>query len=301
MKKVINIILLVVLGVSLSGCEWWDGPGFGIDGGSAYTPSVNSIMTEIGQYGCEGEVVDFFSFVVGRNMEDSIPPVISMEDKSVTFNAMKKDGKDSVAMNVKINGKEYAFKFYSCGGDPVSGVKMKSSIELVHTFGSKYDNNHSYEWDSEFFLWDAFEDEGDKYIVLLASNPINVQFYSPKGEILESEEVKTIINNGVEGIDFYEISVMGSMNGVDKTGYVIDNRVYIRNSLNNRWSYLCNYSTPSAISTNSVETMILIKVTNINQSEDSNSVISLKKENGKCYFTQTPDKRKVNRFFIASY
>ena len=45
MKKVINIILLVVLGVSLSGCEWWDEPGFGVDGGSVETFSKNIMIT----------------------------------------------------------------------------------------------------------------------------------------------------------------------------------------------------------------------------------------------------------------
>lgn len=299
MKKVINIILLVVLGVSLSGCEWWDGPGFGVDGGSDGTPSMNSIMTEIGQHGCEGEVVDFLSFVVGRNnIEDSISPVININTTHVKFDEMKKDGKDSVAMNVKINGKEDAFKFYSHGGDPVRGIKMESFIETVHTFGSKYDNNHSYEWESEFFLWDAFYYNGDKYIVLLASKFINIEFYSPKGQILKSEEVEKKINEGEEGIDFKKISVIGSMSGVDKTAYVIDNRVYIRNSLN-RWSYFCNYSVSSSMFTNRVETMILIKVTSIN--DNSGSIVSVEKKNGKYYFTQTQDSRNINRFFLAPY
>ena len=299
MKKVINIILLVVLGVSLSGCEWWDEPGFGVDGGIAHTFSMDSIMTEIAQYGCEGEVVNFFSFVVGRNnMEDGISPVINMDNTYVKFDAMKKDGKDAVAMNVKINGKDDAFKFYY-GGDPVRGVKMESFIETVYTFGSKYDNNHSYEWKSEFFLWDAFEFKGDKYIVLSASKPINIEFYSHKGQILESEEVKKIINEGEKDKDFKEISVMGSMSGVDKTAYVIDNRVYIRNSYNNRWSYFCNYSAPSMMSTNIVETMILIKVKNL--LDNNSSIVSVKKENGKYYFTQSRDPRNVNRFFLINY
>ena len=302
MKKVINIILLVVLGVSLSGCEWWDEPGFGVDGGSVETFSKNIMMTEIGQHGCKGEVVDFFSFVVGRNnMENSIPPVINMENTDVEFDAMEKDGKDSVAMNVKINGEECAFKFHCRGGDPVRGIKMKSFIETVHTFGSKYDNNHSYEWNSEFFLWDAFEYKGVKYIVLSASNNINIKFYSPKGQILESDEVDKIIKdpNKVNDKDYYEISVMGAMNGVDKTAYVIDNRVYIRNLHNNKWSYFCNYSAPSSMSTNGVETMILIKVTKL---LDNNSrIVSIENRIGKYYFTQTLDPRNVSRFFIAPY
>lgn len=305
MKKVINIILLVVLGVSLSGCEWWDEPGFGIDGKSDHYDRnpMDTLMTNIAQYGCEGEVVDFFSFVVGRNMGDTISPTINIDKTYVEFSAMKKYGKDSVAMNVKINGEEGAFKFHSDGGDPVSGVEMKSFIDGIHILGSKSDdnNNQDFEWDSEFFLWDTFEDEGKTYIVLLTSKSINIEFYSHKGNILKSDEVEKIINdtNKVNGKDYHEISVMGAMNGVDKTAYVIDNRVYIRNSLNNYWSYFCNYSVANPMSTDRVETMILIEVNKLK--DDSSDIVSIKKQSGKKYFMQTKDKQNINRFYLISH
>ncbi len=304
MKKVINIILLVVLGVSLSGCEWWDGPGFGTDGEDewySYYP-IDSIMTKIAMYGCKGEVVDFFSFVAER--EEIISSPINIGDKSVEFSAMVEDGKDSVAMHVKINGRENgdAFKFYRYGGDPVSGVEEESRIETIHIFGSKSDDdNQNLGWDSEFFLWDAFENEGKTYLVLLASKSIYIEFYSHKERILKSEEVEKIINdtNKVNGKDYYEIPVMGAMNGVDKTAYVIDNRVYIRNSLN-RWSYFCNYSAPNPMSTNKVETMILIEVT-INEPNDDNTIASIEKQKGKKYFTKTKDNQNVNRFYFIKH
>lgn len=300
MKKVINIILLVVLGVSLSGCEWWDGPGFGTDGEDDHYSlnPMHSIMTKIAMYGCKGNVVDCFSFVG----EDIIPSTINIGNRYVEFSAMKKDGKDSVAMNVKINGEEDAFKFYSYGGDPVSGVKDESHIETIHILGSKSDNdnNQNIEWSSEFFLWDAFEYEKKTYLVLLTSKSISIEFFSHKGDVLNGDEVQDIIKNGKEGEDFNKIPVMGSMSGVDKTAYVIDNRVYLKNSFGN-WNYYCNYSVPNPMSTNKVETAILIEV-DINEPKDKdNEFVSMKKQKGKNYFTKTLDTDNVNRFYFLPH
>ena len=53
------------------------------------------------------------------------------------------------------------------------------------------------------------------------------------------------------------------------------------------------------MSTNGVETMILIKVTKL---LDNNSrIVSIENRIGKYYFTQTLDPRNVSRFFIAPY
>ena len=299
MKKVINIILLVVLGVSLSGCEWWDGPGFGVDGEDewySYYP-IHPIMTKIAMYGCKGTVVDCFSFVE----EDIIPSTINIDDQYVEFSEMKEDGKDSVAMKVTINGEQDALKFYHRGGDPVSGVKGESHIETIHILGSKSDNdnNQNLEWNSEFFLWDAFEYEEKTYLVLSSSKSICIEFFSHKEDVLNGDEVQDIINNGKEGEDFNEIPVMGSMSGVDKTAYVIDNRVYLKNSFGN-WNYYCNYSVPNSMSINKVETVILIEV-EINEPKDNNKIVNIEKIKGRNYFTQTPDEENVNRFYLVSH
>ena len=308
MKKVINIILLVVLGVSLSGCEWWDGPGFGVDGGSTKLDScpVDTIMTEIAQAGCKGKIVDIISFCKANGEIDANIQTIQISDSVVSIEPMIKNGK-YFEMNITINNSPGTIKYnvsekeQDSNVSPAEGIRISCNRKaVISNVGVKeVENNHDTIVNSEFFLWDVFKDNTGTYIVLSASENTNIQYRAPKGKTpLDSPSVEKIINEETSE-EYSEIFVMGGgMNGVGKTGYVIDNRVYLKNSLGN-WNYYCDYYYSDPFGTSNCVTMIVMKV-NINEESEELYFSTTNKEN-KFYFNQSLNKPANSRYYIASW
>lgn len=305
MKKVINIILLVVLGVSLSGCEW---PGFGVDGGSDNPLSVDVPMTKIAQCGCEGKIVDIISFCKANGEIDSTIQTIQIEDSLVTIKPMEING-DYFEMNITINKSPYKIKYNKAkrnnpNNSPDKGIKISYKRKaVISNVGIKeIENNYDTTVTSEFFLWDVFEDNTGTYVVLSASENTNIQCGAHTGKILENDSVEKIINdkNRVNGKDYYEISVMEAMNGVGKMGYVIDNRVYLKNSLGN-WNYYCNYSYSNLYITSKCVTMIVMQVIINEESKDKDCYFSTTNKKNKYYFNQSQNKPANSRYYIASW
>ena len=310
MNKVINIILLVVFGVSLSGCEWWDEPGFGVDGGSTKLDSrpVDFTMTEIAQAGCKGKIVNIISFCKANGEIDSTSTIqtIQIEDSSVTIEPMEIND-DYFEMNIKINNSTDTIKYYvsdkksDSNTSSAKGIKISCNRKaVISNVGVKeVENNHDTIVNSEFFLWDVFKDNTGTYVVLSASENTNIQYKAPKGKTpLDSHSVEEIINGEISE-EYSEIFVMGGgMNGVGKTGYVIDNRVYLKNSLGN-WNYYCDYYYSDPFGTSNCVTMIVMKV-DINEESEELYFSTTNKED-KFYFNQSPNEPANSRYYIASW
>lgn len=309
MKKVINIILLVVLGVSLSGCEWWDEPGFGLDGESDNPRSVDVTMTEIAQYGCKGKIVDIISFCKANGeIDDDSIQTIQIKDSLVSIEPMEKEG-IYFEMNIKINNSTGKIKYNVSNKKSDSNTSSAKGIKIscnrkavISNVGVKeVENNHDTIVNSEFFLWDVFKDNTGTYVVLSASENTNIQYKAPKGKTpLDPHSVEKIINGEISE-EYSEIFVMGGgMNGVGKTGYVIDNRVYLKNSLG-KWNYYCDYYYSDPFGTSKCVTMIVMQVYINEDGKENDSYFSTTNKENKYYFNQTENKDINSRYFVASW
>lgn len=271
MKKVINIILLVVLGVSLSGCEWWDGPGFGVDEENNGWSSSNSnkIAMDLFTHGASGNVV-----LIGN---------IKFGDDSTNYNF--KDVKDkSIPIEIITN-------YNPDNKENMITIKIKDDKKDVNLNINKNKYIDGFLYDDEYYtIGEIFkmDDNSDTLFVdFVCSESKKTEAVFGMGETryptpLKSYQIEDSISNGNYEITYIDLSY--TPNALPRECYIIDGKIYTKSMMGDRWIYLCEQFPPlgydETINEKHMIAMLTLNKNNGNGFNEDCIVISFKLDDG---------------------
>ena len=258
MKKVINIISLVVLGVSLSGCEWFEHENSNknkeveIDsysteliarGGSGYIVLIDEIEVKEDSVTENGRRVSKKIVNYKSEHNNSIPIDIDVESLNYNPNNLPEN-------NIKIRiGRNTEYKDYNIG----SGGGRNSNGKH---FGEFDYNGKSYVMEEVFKL---DPDSSILFIDFVCREDINNQAEIGLGNNryptpLTSFQIEESIKNGNYEITYITLSWT---NGLPRECYNIDGKMYTKSTMGDRWIYLANQYPPLGYMTSTNETHMI--------------------------------------------
>lgn len=263
MKKVINIILLVVLGVSLSGCDWFEHENYN----KKDKVEIESLATELLTYGAEGYIVLCDSFKVCKCEE-------KIDGRWVVKDAIVYQGEsdDNTKIEINVDSLKYGQNNF-----------IKIIVDGVNTIPYGVGKGESLS-DGEYFSED-FKYKGKKFVMegvfkLDDSENIFIDFVHRKdvnnqGEIglgnsrystpLTSSQIEDSIRNG--NYEIIYISLSWVPNTLPRECYNIGGKMYTKSMMGDRWIYLANQYPPLGYMTSTTEIHMIACVTLKNNGE----------------------------------
>lgn len=260
MKKVINTILLVVIGVSLSGCEWFehensnkkneveveDSPATELisRGGSGYIVLIDEIKVDKYEEQINSRWVSKDTVIYKSEHNDSIPIDIDVDDLKYDPN---KWHENNIKIRIGCNTEYIDYNIGSGGGGYSGGVH----------FGELYYDGKSYVMEEVFKL----NPESDTlFIDFVHRKGVNNQ-----GEIglgnsrystpLTSSQIEDSIRNG--NYEIIYISLSWVPNTLPRECYNIGGKMYTKSMMGDRWIYLANQYPPLGYMTSTNETHMI--------------------------------------------
>ena len=234
-KKVINIILLVVLGIFLSGCEWFehDGGMNPINNSESYDEAATNLIT----HGGSGKlhIRNELKFV-GNVLDEENSSTVDLDFKIIVDNLEFNPNNDKNIIKIKIgeNTKDFSLWEGRCvdsrGEFEYEGLEY--GIEDIEQVGDS--------------IYIAFVNYSDRCNNATFDDP---SYYEP---ILSTEEIKNAIDKKE-----YEITYTDFGNGLSKQCYIINHKIYTKSMLGDRLIYLAEMQSPIGyITTTTVHYMI---------------------------------------------
>ena len=262
MKKVINIILLVVLGVSLSGCEWFEHENYNKKdeggeesyatklisrGGSGYIVLIDEIEETEDTVTKNGRRVSTKTVRPKSERNDSIP--IDIDVKGLKYNPNNWNEN-----NIKIrigDNTEYIYYNIGSGGGSYDG-------DGVHFGQIKY-NGKNYVMEEIFKL----NPKSDTLFIDFvcredANKQAEIRDEKWAEQILTSSEIEKIVYG--EDTTRYRktyISLSYTPNALPRKCYIIDGKIYTKSMLGDRWIYSANQYAPLGYITSTNETHMI--------------------------------------------
>lgn len=269
MKKVINIILLIVLGVSLSGCEWWDEPGFGVDRKSNGYPSSNKVAIDLITHGASGDIVLIGNIKFGDDSPNY--DFKDIEDKSMPIEIITNYNPDNKEnrITIKIKDEEIEVNLNSHKKEYIGGF---SYDDEYYTIGEifKMDDN------SDTLFVDFVCSESKKTNTVFGMG--DTRYPTP----LKSYQIEDSIRNGNYEITYIDLSY--THNALPRECYIIDGKIYTKSMLGDRWIYLCEQFPPlgydETINEKHMIAMLTLNKNNGNGFNKDYIVISFKLDDG---------------------
>lgn len=258
-KKVINIILLVVFGVSLSGCEWFEHENYNKKdeggeksyatklisrGGSGYIVLIDEIEETEDTVTKNGRRVSTKIVRPKSERNDSIPIDIDVK-------GLKYDPNNCNENNIKIrigDNTEYRDYNIGSGGDGWSSGKH---------FGKFDYDGKSYVMEEIFKL---NPNSDTLFIDFVCREDINSQAEIGRDNSryptpLTSSQIEDSIRNGNYEITYIDLSY--TPNALPRECYIIDGKIYTKSMLGDRWIYLANQYAPLGYITSTKETHMI--------------------------------------------
>lgn len=230
MKITVKILITAMLWVSLSGCEWFNHAGFGVNGGNDGWFSSNEIATDLITHGGTGYVVlignmkfdDDSTNYDFKDIEDKSMPIEIITDDLI-YNP---DNKENI-ITIKIKDEEIDVDLNS-HGTCIDGFWYD---EEYYTIG-------------EIFKLD---DSDTLFVDFVCSEPKNTRLEFGLGENryptpLTSSQIEDSIRNGNYEITYIDLSY--TPNALPRECYIIDGKIYTKSMLGDRWIYLCEQLPP---------------------------------------------------------
>lgn len=236
MKKIINIILLVILGVSLCGCEWFE-HDCGMKPSNNSTP-YDTAATELFTHGGSGKLYSNDILIFKGNVLEVVNTSSTMD---LDFKIIVKDldfnpNNDKNIIKIKVGKDTIDFSLWE--GKCVSSrgefeyENIKYGIEDIKQFGDS--------------IYIAFVNYSDSHNNATFDNS---SYYDP---ILSHKEIE----DSIEQVK-YELTYIDFGNGLSKQCYIINHKIYTKSMLGDRWIYLAEMQSPIGyITTTTVRYMI---------------------------------------------
>ena len=223
MKKVINIILLVVLGVSLSGCEWFEHNGGmkPFNNSESYDEAATNLIT----YGGSGKLYSNDTLIFkGNVLEVDTSSTMDLDFKIIVKDLDFNFTNAKNIIKIQIGDSEYEF---SLGG----GTNISSMGEFKYSDGLYYGIE-----DIKMigdYIYIAFVNYSDLNNNATFDDP---SYYDP---ILSSGAINDSISGGN-----YEETYIDFGNGLAKQCYIINHKIYTQSMLRDSWIYLAEMQSP---------------------------------------------------------
>ena len=235
MKKVINIILLVVLGVSLSGCEWFEHNGGmkPFNNSKSYDEAATNLIT----HGGSGKLYSNDILIFKENvLEVDTSSTMDLDFKIIVDNLEFNPNNDKNIIKIKIGENTIDFSLWEGRCEDSRGEfeyeGLKYGIEDIKQVGDS--------------IYIAFVNYSDR-----CNNATfdDSSYYDP---ILSHKEIEDSIEQGK-----YEPTYIYFGNGLSKQCYIINHKIYTKSMLGDRWIYLAEMQSPIGyITTTTVSYMI---------------------------------------------
>lgn len=254
MKKVINIILLVVLGVSLSGCEWFEHENSNKKNSNKKNGDEveNTSATKLMSYGGGGYIVLIDDIEVNECEEE-------IDGRWVSKNIVnyKSERNERIPIDIDVQDLDYN---PNDGGNIKIGIRGNYQEYNLRRDGEFFTNYLNFDGKG-FVMEDVFELEGTDSIFIDfvhregANKPSEIRDEKWAEQILTSSEIEKIING--EDTTKYEktyISLSWIPN-LSRECYNINGKIYTRRG--DRWIYLANQYPPLGYMTSTNETHMI--------------------------------------------
>lgn len=262
MKKIINTILLVVLGVSLSGCEWFEHENYNKKdedgeesyatkliscGGSGYIVLIDEIEVKEDSVTENGRRVSKKTVNYKSEHNDSIPIDIDVDD-------LKYDPNKWHENNIKIRvGCNMNYYNIGSGGGSYSGNGAHFSDSAIVYDGKSYVMEEIFKLkpgsDTLFIDFVCREDINNQAEIGLGNN----RYPTP----LTSRQIEKSIKNGNYEITYITLSWTKDP---PRECYNIDGKMYTKSTTGDRWIYLANQYPPLGYMTSTNETHMIAYV-----------------------------------------
>lgn len=282
MNKVINIILLVVLGVSLSGCEWFEHENYN----KKDEVEIESLATELLTYGAEGYIVLCDTFKAYK-YEKKIDSRWVVADTVVSYQGTSED---NTHIEINVEGLKYGSNNYieiivDGVDNPISycvgkGESLSDGEYFSEDFkykGKKFVIEGVFKLDDSENIFIDFVHRDDN------NNSVEIKDEKWAEQILTSSEIENIVN-GEDKTKYKKtyISLSWMPNSLPRECYNIDGKMYTKSMMGDRWIYLANQYPPLGYMTSTTEIHMIACVTLKNKGngfKDKYIVIPFK-ENG---------------------
>lgn len=268
MKKVINIILLVVIGVSLSGCKWFEHE----NSNKNKKVEIVSLGTELLTYGAEGYIVLCDSFKVCEYEK-------KIDNRWLVIDSIVYHGESDENIRIEINVDSLNYGSFNYIEIIVNGV---DTIPYGVGTGEKLETG-------EKCFSDDFEYNGKRYAMegvfkldtesdILFIDFVHRDDDKVQSEIRDKNWVKEILTSSqIDEIVYGEdskrysktyITLSWVPNALPRECYNIGGKMYTKSMMGDRWIYLANQYPPLGYMVNTNETHMIAYVTLKNKGEE---------------------------------